>query len=56
MPLVFTLLTMQIQELLTCFRILVATPYRGALLSQVDKLLDENVLLGPSFGSREALR
>ncbi|KAH9045426.1 hypothetical protein EDB85DRAFT_2130014 [Lactarius pseudohatsudake] len=44
------------RELLTCFRILVATPYRGALLSQVDKLLDENVLLGPSFGSREALR
>ncbi|KAI0268276.1 hypothetical protein BC834DRAFT_968481 [Gloeopeniophorella convolvens] len=44
------------RELLTCFRILVATPYRGALLPQVDKLLDENVLLGPSFGSREALR
>lgn len=38
------------------FRHLMATPHRSALLSQIDKLLDEKVLLGPAISSREILR
>lgn len=37
-------------------RHLVGTPYRKALLSQLDKLFNERVLLGTGVGSQETLR
>lgn len=37
-------------------RHLVGTPYRKALLGQLDKLFNERVLLGASVGSQETLR
>ncbi|THH10763.1 hypothetical protein EW146_g8270 [Bondarzewia mesenterica] len=44
------------RDFMIVFRHLLGTPYRRALLSQIDKLFDENVLLGTSVGSRETLR
>ncbi|KAJ8698457.1 transcription-associated protein 1 [Pleurotus ostreatus] len=44
------------KDLMVVFRHLMATPHRSALLSQIDKLLDEKVLLGPAISSREILR
>ena len=38
------------------FRHLVVSPYRRALLPHIDKLFDEQVLLGTGVGSRELLR
>ncbi|KAG5221806.1 Transcription-associated protein [Salix suchowensis] len=43
------------KDLMVVFRHLMATPHRSALLSQIDKLLDEKVLLGPAISSREIL-
>jgi transformation/transcription domain-associated protein len=37
-------------------RHLIATPYRRAFLSQLDKLFNERVLLGTGVGSKETLR
>lgn len=37
-------------------RHLVGTPYRIALLSQLDKVFNERVLLGVGVGSQETLR
>ena len=37
-------------------RHLIGTPYRKALLTQLDKLFNERVLLGAGVGSQETLR
>jgi transformation/transcription domain-associated protein len=37
-------------------RHLIGTPYRRALLNQLDKLFDERVLLGTGIGNKESLR
>jgi transformation/transcription domain-associated protein len=37
-------------------RHLIGTPYRRALLGQLDKMFNENVLLGTGIGSKETLR
>ncbi|TFK23272.1 atypical/PIKK/TRRAP protein kinase [Coprinopsis marcescibilis] len=44
------------KELMVVFRHLLATPHRRALLSHIDKLLDERVLLGTGLASKEMLR
>jgi hypothetical protein len=44
------------QELWTVLRHLMQSVHRRALLSQVDKLLDERVLLGAGVGSKEILQ
>ncbi|KIK68099.1 hypothetical protein GYMLUDRAFT_36928 [Collybiopsis luxurians FD-317 M1] len=44
------------KELIVVFRHLMATPYRRALLPQIDKLLDERLLLGDGLASKELLR
>lgn len=41
---------------MTVLRHLIGTPYRKVLLSQLDKLFDEDVLLGSGIGSKETLR
>lgn len=38
------------------FRHLMGTPHRKALFSHLDKLFDENVLLGTGIGCKETLR
>lgn len=38
------------------FRHLMGTPHRKALFDQLDKLFDENVLLGSGVASKEMLR
>jgi hypothetical protein len=37
-------------------RHLIGTPHRKALLPQIDKLFNEQILLGSGVGSRETLR
>lgn len=37
-------------------RHLIGTPYRKALLPQIDKLFKEKILLGNGIGSQETLR
>lgn len=49
-------LTGMLQDFMIVFRHLLGTPYRTVLLPQIDKLLDESILLGPGVGSRETLR
>ncbi|KAI0053544.1 FAT-domain-containing protein [Auriscalpium vulgare] len=44
------------RDFMIVFRHLLGTPYRRALLPQIDKLFDEKVLLGTGAGSRESLR
>lgn len=44
------------QDLLGLFRHLIGTPQRRVLLPQIDKLLDEQVLLGSSVSSQEMVR
>ncbi|KAF5390637.1 hypothetical protein D9757_002758 [Collybiopsis confluens] len=44
------------KELIVVFRHLMATPYRRALLPQIDKLLNERLLLGDGLASKELLR
>ncbi|KAG7449166.1 uncharacterized protein BT62DRAFT_1073682 [Guyanagaster necrorhizus] len=46
----------QRKELMVVFRHLMGTPYRKALLPQIDKLFDERVLLGTCLGANELLR
>jgi transformation/transcription domain-associated protein len=41
---------------MTVLRHLVGTPFRTALLSQLDKVFNERVLLGAGVGSQETLR
>lgn len=38
------------------FRHLMGTPHRKALFTHLDKLFDENVLLGSGLSSKEMLR
>jgi transformation/transcription domain-associated protein len=38
------------------FRHLMGTPHRKALFTHLDKLFDENVLLGSGLSSKETLR
>jgi transformation/transcription domain-associated protein len=38
------------------FRHLMGTPHRKALFTHLDKLFDENVLLGTGIGCKETLR
>lgn len=38
------------------FRHLMGTPHRKALFAHLDKLFDENVLLGSGLSSKEMLR
>ncbi|KAL6299677.1 atypical/PIKK/TRRAP protein kinase [Sparassis latifolia] len=44
------------KDLMVVFRHLMLTPSRRALVSQIDKLFDERVLLGTGVGSRETIR
>ncbi|THV08510.1 hypothetical protein K435DRAFT_832965 [Dendrothele bispora CBS 962.96] len=44
------------KELMVVFRHLMGTPYRRALLPQINKLFDERVLLGTGIASKEMLR
>ncbi|KAF9057606.1 hypothetical protein BJ165DRAFT_1520972 [Panaeolus papilionaceus] len=44
------------KELMVVFRHLMGTPHRKALFDQLDKLFDENVLLGSGVASKEMLR
>lgn len=44
------------QELMVVFRHLMGLPVRRALFPYLDKLFDENVLLGSGVGSKEMLR
>jgi transformation/transcription domain-associated protein len=45
-----------IQDLMVVLRHLIGTPYRAALLNQLDKVFNERVLLGSGVGSQESLR
>ncbi|KAI6047148.1 hypothetical protein EDC04DRAFT_2864285 [Pisolithus marmoratus] len=44
------------KDLMVVLRHLIGTPHRKALLPHVDKLFDEQVLLGTGVGSRETIR
>ncbi|KAG6332834.1 hypothetical protein ID866_6255 [Astraeus odoratus] len=46
----------QIKDLMVVLRHLIGTPHRKALLPHIDKLFNEQVLLGSGVGSRETLR
>ncbi|KAI6119305.1 FAT domain-containing protein, partial [Pisolithus croceorrhizus] len=43
-------------DLMVVLRHLIGTPHRKALLPHIDKLFDEQVLLGTGIGSRETIR
>ena len=45
-----------LQELMVVLRHLMNTPNRRALVPHVEKLIKEEVLLGPAVGSQETLR
>ncbi|OCH94107.1 atypical/PIKK/TRRAP protein kinase [Obba rivulosa] len=44
------------KDLMVVFRHLLGTPHKRALLPQIDKLIDERVLLGTAIGSQETIR
>ncbi|KAI6164899.1 hypothetical protein EDD17DRAFT_1802323 [Pisolithus thermaeus] len=44
------------KDLMVVLRHLIGTPHRKALLPHIDKLFDEQVLLGTGIGSRETIR
>ncbi|KAF9222005.1 FAT-domain-containing protein [Gyrodon lividus] len=44
------------KDLMVVLRHLIGTPHRKALLPQIDKLFNEQILLGSGVGSRETLR
>ncbi|KAI6151887.1 hypothetical protein BKA82DRAFT_2906299 [Pisolithus tinctorius] len=44
------------KDLMVVLRHLIGTPHRKALLPHIDKLFDEQVLLGTGVGSRETIR
>ncbi|KAF9224621.1 FAT-domain-containing protein [Gyrodon lividus] len=44
------------KDLMVVLRHLISTPHRKALLPQIDKLFNEQILLGNGVGSRETLR
>jgi hypothetical protein len=52
----FLLMLMKSKDLMIVLRHLIGTPYRKALLGQLDKLFNERVLLGAGVGSQETLR
>lgn len=52
----FLMLLLIYQDLMVVLRHLMLTPYRRALLGQLDKLFNERVLLGTGVGSKETLR
>lgn len=44
------------KDLMVVLRHLIGTPHRKALLPHIDKLFDEQILLGTGIGSRETIR